>query len=67
MYGQADINQQRSAIEEGVEIVIATPGRLMALVNQGKATNINVITNLLQSKKIYKIPQGNKCFRRYKK
>ena len=62
MYGQADINQQRSAIEEGVEIVIATPGRLMALVNQGKATNINVITNLLQSKKIYKIPQGNKDF-----
>ena len=42
VYGGASIEQQIRALRQGVQIIVATPGRLIDLMNRGKASLDNV-------------------------
>ncbi|WVQ85995.1 ATP-dependent RNA helicase ded1 [Cryptococcus sp. DSM 104549] len=42
VYGGADIRQQMSAIERGCDLLSATPGRLVDLIDRGKISLANV-------------------------
>jgi len=35
VYGGADIHQQTTALKKGVDVIVATPGRLIDLANRG--------------------------------
>lgn len=47
IYGGADAQQQIAGIRRGARVVIATPGRLIALMNEGKLSLANVIYAVL--------------------
>ena len=47
IYGGADAHQQVAGIRRGAHVVIATPGRLIALMNEGKLSLANVIYAVL--------------------
>ena len=46
VYGGAAIEPQMRALKEGVQIIVATPGRLIDLMNRGKA-HLERVTNIV--------------------
>ncbi|GGI73405.1 DEAD/DEAH box helicase [Shewanella gelidii] len=46
VYGGANINPQRKAVQQGVDILVATPGRLFDLIGQ-HGLNLETVTHLV--------------------